>query len=478
MAITDNKVTQTEIDENNVQSAPDVLSDTPANNKAVFDNLTELFIGKYNDLIDDIDSDFLSTDEMGAGLTVDGDVSWRYALSKGTTFGFNFSGNITAITTGYRTVVGNVSGLTEYDFMDAYLTINSTDYECGDSWTSGNTIYTTCTINGVDISIYYDTVGGNITLEHTDNPLSTAYWNVTMYRGVAEKVPAKCLPADLTGAGYSELDARVDTLESASGKWNDVVLDKTTTPLSTPQSIGIGGKTYDHLEVASGAVKKTYLPATPLYMEIWIKTTSSATSVGNSLDPTQDDTFTIAKGSVTFTVGWSVKQNCVYITQSSGDPSSLYYVDIEYNYKKSLANAYLPLMWGNTYSTAYLSDILKTTEKTLSTESNFDLYTSGDDILLRASGNVVTISGAVKPHASITGSITRYTICYIPAEYRPKHDIITTQQGANNSVWCLSILTTGEVEFSRYRDFSCSSGSSYVNAGTSTWLPFYATWVI
>ena len=219
MAISDNKITDGEKNARHVQAAPDVLSDTTAHNKAVFDNLTEYFIGKYNDLIDDIDSDFLSTDEMGAGLTVDTKVSWRYALSKGTTFGFNFSGNITQITTGYRTIVGNVSGLTEYDFMDAYLTINSTDYECGDSWTSGNTIYTTCTINGIDVSVYYDTVGGNITLEHSDNPLSTAYWNVSMYRSVAEKVPAKCLPADLTGAGYAELSVK-------SKKWNEVALDK------------------------------------------------------------------------------------------------------------------------------------------------------------------------------------------------------------------------------------------------------------
>ena len=234
MAISDNKIPAGEISSRHVQSAPDALSDTPARNKAVFDNLTEYFIGKYNDLIDDIDSDFLSTNEMGAGLTVDGDVSWRYALSKGESFGFNFSGNITQITTGFRTIVGDVDGLTMDDFMDAYLTINSTDYECGDSWANGNNVYTTCKINGVTIDIIYDTTNGNITLEHSTNPLDTTYWNVSMYRGAAEKVPAKCLPADLTSAGYAELDARTDSLETLTSdlddradKWNGVVLDKT-----------------------------------------------------------------------------------------------------------------------------------------------------------------------------------------------------------------------------------------------------------
>ena len=182
MAITDYKITDGEITQRNVKSAPDVLSDTPNNNKAVFDNLTEHFIGKYNDLIDNINSDFVDSSEFAEGLTVSDKVRWRYALTKGTSIGLNFSGNITQITTGFRTIVGDIDGLTETDFMDCYLSINGTDYECGDSYASGNSILTSAVINGVTVEIIYDTANGNITLEHTTNPLDTLYWNVSIYR--------------------------------------------------------------------------------------------------------------------------------------------------------------------------------------------------------------------------------------------------------------------------------------------------------
>ena len=223
MAITDYKITDGEITQRNVKSAPDVLSNTPNNNKAVFDNLTEHFIGKYNDLIDNINSDFVDSSEFAEGLTVTDKVRWRYALTKGTSIGLNFSGNITQITTGFRTIVGDIDNLTETDFMDCYLSINGTDYECGDSYASGNSILTSAVINGVTVEIIYDTTNGNITLEHTTNPLDTLYWNVSIYRSVAEKVPAKCLPADLTSAGYAEVKADISDLSDGIDTINDTL---------------------------------------------------------------------------------------------------------------------------------------------------------------------------------------------------------------------------------------------------------------
>lgn len=205
MAITDYKITQGEVDDNKVESAPDVLSDTPSENKKVFDQLVKVFIAKYNDLIDNINSDFVDSSEFAEGLTVTDKVRWRYALTKGTSIGLNFSGNITQITTGFRTIVGDIDGLTETDFMDCYLSINGTDYECGDSYASGNSILTSAEINGVTVEIIYDTTNGNITLEHATNPLDTLYWNVSIYRSVAEKVPRKVLPASVSNDGYTEL---------------------------------------------------------------------------------------------------------------------------------------------------------------------------------------------------------------------------------------------------------------------------------
>ena len=51
---TDHKVTSSEIQANNVKSAPDKLVGTEQENKHIFDKLVELFISKYNSLIDEL----------------------------------------------------------------------------------------------------------------------------------------------------------------------------------------------------------------------------------------------------------------------------------------------------------------------------------------------------------------------------------------------------------------------------------------
>lgn len=51
----DLKVTSGEVAANNVKSAPDRLQGTATENKNVFDKLVELFVAKYNDLLDELD---------------------------------------------------------------------------------------------------------------------------------------------------------------------------------------------------------------------------------------------------------------------------------------------------------------------------------------------------------------------------------------------------------------------------------------
>ena len=225
MAITDYKVTPGEVDTNAVEAAPDTLSDTANNNKKRFDQLIKVVINKYNDLIDYIESSIITEDNIGAGLVLDDDLHWRYALEKGDSMGVNFSGTITQITTGYRTTVGEISGLTSDDFMDCFLEINSNLYECGDSWESGGTVYTECIVNDVPIEIRYAN-GDDIILEHATNPLDTTYWNVKLYKSVAEKVPKKVFPAtviggDMTKAEYdTDHNGKVDHAELADTATN------------------------------------------------------------------------------------------------------------------------------------------------------------------------------------------------------------------------------------------------------------------
>lgn len=122
----------------------------------------------------------------------------------------------------------------------------------------------------------------------------------------------------------------------------------------------------------------------------------------------------------------------------------------------------------------------ETTVTTLSVNStNFALYnsspytTTDTTIRLRRYGNFVTLTGMVKPKASITGSDTEYTICTVPAVSRPPQTIVQMMHGSTQYHWCLKVNTNGTVTFSRY-----SATTSYAAAGTSTWLPFHVSWIV
>lgn len=217
MAITDYKITDNEINTYNVKSAPDTLKANAQSNKNWFDRLGEYFISKYNSLLDFIQGDFVNVDEVGAGLTYENDLEWKHALHKNAMIA-NYSGNITAITTGYRTIIANVTGLTTYDFMDCIMNINGTDYQCADAYESGDYATTTCNVEGVEVTITYSLSGGDITLTHTTNPLDTLYWNIQMFSTVADKIPAKSLPGNISNNAYIEV--------TQNGKWKNIALSR------------------------------------------------------------------------------------------------------------------------------------------------------------------------------------------------------------------------------------------------------------
>ena len=321
MAITDYKITDGEVNGNKVESAPDVLSNTPSENKKIFDKLVKVFIAKYNDLIDNIDTDFVDSSEFAEGLTVTDKVRWRYALTKGTSIGLNFSGNITQITTGFRTIVGDIDNLTETDFMDCYLSINGTDYECGDSYASGSSIFTSAVINGVTVDIIYDTANGNITLEHATNPLDTLYWNVSIYRSVAEKVPRKALPASVSNDGYTELNDKIDDgYTELSGDISTI--NNTLTPLVKLQYESINLQTIGTSQTKSGTHTPTHPSLYSGYRPIGI--------VGYELDHTggllKIERLEITKEDETYKVGYKV----VNTSTSTNSESTALYVRILY----------------------------------------------------------------------------------------------------------------------------------------------------
>ena len=92
---------------------------------------------------------------------------------------------------------------------------------------------------------------------------------------------------------------------------------------------------------------------------------------------------------------------------------------------------------------------------------------------LYVKGKVVTLVGVAQPTAAITGSTTNYTICTIPEGYRPPRTIYRIMHGSTRNKWQLTVGSGGNVYFSRYRTVG-----SWIDANTSSWLPFQVTWMI
>ena len=357
MAITDYKITDNEINTYNVKSAPDTLKANAQSNKNWFDRLGEFFISKYNSLLDFIQGDFVNVDEVGAGLTYENNLEWKHALHKNVMIA-NYSGNITQITTGYRTIIANVTGLTTDDFMDCIMNINGTDYQCADAYESGDYATTTCNVEGVEVTITYSLSGGDITLTHTQNPLDTLYWNIQMFSTVAEKVPRKALPATVSNDGYTELKYECAELDLRADKWNGVALQKKGAYKSNFAS---GFISHDDPDA------KFTLPWQP-YIGSVIRIEGTVTSGNTSTYVRKALTMSGTMSPVTLVDGLAVEY------QSSGDESLVFYktatdqtvytveVTIYYEGEYRKETNYIPVMESVYDDNAYLMPISEINE--------------------------------------------------------------------------------------------------------------------
>lgn len=91
----------------------------------------------------------------------------------------------------------------------------------------------------------------------------------------------------------------------------------------------------------------------------------------------------------------------------------------------------------------------------------------------RRIGKTVVFTGAVNPSKKLSGSSDKVTICTLGDNYRPSNQINILCQGSGQNKWMLTIETTGTVSFSRY-----GTTAAYVDANTSTWLPFHTSWFV
>lgn len=110
----------------------------------------------------------------------------------------------------------------------------------------------------------------------------------------------------------------------------------------------------------------------------------------------------------------------------------------------------------------------------LTISSGFEVYTSGSTTpKYRVNGNLVTITGAVKPTATVTSSATDIPILSgIPAQYRPTFSQTFICQGSGINRWLLTVKSDGVVYAGRY------GTNEYVNMPTGAWLTFTVTYSI
>lgn len=104
---------------------------------------------------------------------------------------------------------------------------------------------------------------------------------------------------------------------------------------------------------------------------------------------------------------------------------------------------------------------------------NFTLYDNDYLIQYRKIGKMVEVRGVVRPTKIITGSTDNHTIFTLQSGYRPSEYIYERCQGSGLSSWLLSITTGGVVRFARYND-----GTKYIDATSTTWLPFHTTFFV
>lgn len=91
---------------------------------------------------------------------------------------------------------------------------------------------------------------------------------------------------------------------------------------------------------------------------------------------------------------------------------------------------------------------------------------------VRRFGKVVSITGALTNTAAVTLNTTHVKVFTIPSGYRPSQDVLVMCQGSGANEFVMQIKTSGEVYFGRY------GTSSYVEAGSGSWFPFHACWVM
>ena len=195
---------------------------------------------------------------------------------------------------------------------------------------------------------------------------------------------------------------------------------------------------------------------------------SGSYSHAEGYDTTASGSYSHASGSLTVAKG---KCQTVIGNLNSLDGNNQYIFIIGNGSGQKRKNAFT-VDWGG--NVVISGNITATNYKdsgwvTASLNSNFNVYNSNGSFApkYRKIGNTVEIRGQIAPASEFAADNTKHTIFTLPNGYIPSETVYFLCQGSGSNKWLLTVDNLGTVSMSRY-----SSGTAYVAAKTTYWLPF------
>lgn len=170
--------------------------------------------------------------------------------------------------------------------------------------------------------------------------------------------------------------------------------------------------------------------------------------------------------------------SCTLGKYNVADSNNLYAVIVGNGSSSSRSNA-LTLDWsGNLNVAGNVNGVdianLNTTSTTTPTfASGWEAYDTAQAPHIRKCGQIVALTGAVKPTAAVTPGQDGVNIMTLPEEYRPQQRTLQICQGSGARKWLLDVRINGEVRCARY---GTTAVTDQLAAGT--WLPFHVTWIL
>lgn len=183
-----------------------------------------------------------------------------------------------------------------------------------------------------------------------------------------------------------------------------------------------------------------------------------------------DDGYEVYTAGSATTVPWTGVIGKPIVTDSTGITTSGYVAD---------ARAVNYLMQKNTQLQAEVdslnSSLIDSGWQNLTLTSNFSLYGVASKCKYRKIGNIVGISGVVKPKAGLNlGQEPIQKIANIPTTIWPVQTTSVICHGSTRGKWLLFITRDGYIAASRYT----LNGDTYITSADGTeWMPFQATYM-